>query len=450
MESAFRLRTPFLASLLAASLCAQQSRPSQWRADFDAEGSVGNRWSLQGKGAAASASPSDPAAQKAGVGKRFVRLTAVPDALFATKSLAPNPTFDGADELVVLLRAPSASPETPVVFDAVVLRHGGRGGYRRKFAATSPEWTAHRLPLKWFRRRDGPPIPWKECDRIGISFRAAGTVELGAVELRGGASKGYPGLDVAEIAEFAFPESRPARIARRGPFAVATDDPALPLEPILDAVVAAEKRLSEDFPGAPPLEGLVPLLVFRADADYRAFWPRFAATFGGEASPPTTDGFTALDVATSSVKENLPLRPVYVHEAMHVAIGTRLRVENDGNWMQEGLAVRYQLAFEGKDLAAEPPGGVDRAKLRKELAALLDGRKLTTHSYWQAASFLEWCLSEPSRAKALRAAVADFRTTGVPNLPAVAVERFGRSAQALESEWLEWARSPSRPGGAPK
>jgi hypothetical protein len=450
MESARRLRPPFLALLIAVPLCAQQSRPSLWKADFDAEGSVGNRWSLQGKGAAAAPAPSDPAALKAGVGKRFVRLTAVPDALFATKPLAPNPSFDGAAELVVLLRAPSASATAPVVLDAVVLRHGGRGGYRRKFAATSPEWTEHRLPLKWFRRRDGPPIPWKECDRVALSFRTADTVELGKVEIRRGDAQGYPHLAIDEIAAFAFPESRPARIARRGLFAVATDDPRLPLEPILDAVVAAEKRLSDDFPDAPPLEASVPLLVFRAEADYRAFWPRFAAEFGGEAAPPTSDGFTALDVASSSVKEGLPLRPVFVHEPMHVAIGARLRVENDGNWLQEGLAVRYQLAFEGKDLAAEPSGGVDRAKLRKELAALLDGRKVTTHSYWQSASFLEWCLSEPSRAKALRAAVAGFRTTGVPNLPAVAVERFGRSAEALESEWLEWARSPSRPGGAPK
>jgi hypothetical protein len=201
----------------------------------------------------------------------------------------------------------------------------------------------------------------------------------------------------------------------------------------LDQVAAAiDADLPELGPGQPAV-----LVVFGDQQAYRNFTPRLAERLGGHAPPPASDGFTVLGIATSAWSpRHGTFRPVYTHEFVHSYLITRLGFDNHGDWLHEGLAVRYQLRFHPQ------PGferivraGLTDPAARTPLAALASGRPIPAQRYWQAATLVDLLLESPRYAprraalfEALReAARADLG----PHLPA----ELGTDWAGLEADW---------------
>jgi hypothetical protein len=309
-----------------------------------------------------------------------------------------------------------------------------------------PGWREVDLPLDSFRTGGGVPA-WEEVDRLGFLFRTGGTLELDGIELRRGRAPDAAYLSTSELVREAFGGGRPARVLRRGPFVVSTDEPRLDGAKLLDALEAMYGRTRADLPGLPAPSHPAPLLIFAADRNYREFWPRFARRFGGEAAAPGSGGFTALGVASASAAADpAAIRPVFVHEASHALAGPMLGLDNRGEWLLEGLATRYQLAFSGQDIGPIARAGLADARGRATFEDLLDGEPIPEARYWQAALVIDWMLADPGRRERFLAALGAMRRRGSTDLRPLARSHFGVALADLESSWLAWARGRFPPG----
>ena len=207
-------------------------------------------------------------------------------------------------------------------------------------------------------------------------------------------------------------------------------------------------RTRADLPTLPAPPRPAPLLVFAADGDYRAFWPRFARRFEAAMAAPRSGGFTALGVASAAAAADpAAIRPVFVHEASHALMGPMLGLDNRGEWLLEGLATRYQLAFSGQDIAPIARAGLADARGRATFEDLLDGEPIPEARYWQAALVIDWMLADPARRERLLAALGAMRRRGSTDLRPLARGYFGVPMADLESSWLAWARGRFPAGG---
>ncbi|MDQ3621808.1 MAG: hypothetical protein M3463_04865 [Verrucomicrobiota bacterium] len=141
-----------------------------------------------------------------------------------------------------------------------------------------------------------------------------------------------------------------------------------------------------DLPFLEESSDLAPLLVFSSRDAYRAFPARLAAKLNAEATVPRAGGFTVFGIATSFWDpEQGSLRPVYTHEFVHALLSDRLRLDNRGEWLHEGLASRYQLRFHPQEnFGAIVADGLAAASRRLPLERLCDGQPIPSNRYWQA------------------------------------------------------------------
>jgi hypothetical protein len=80
--------------------------------------------------------------------------------------------------------------------EVVLSGSDGRGGWRHKLDIPADECMEVHLDLGWFRRADGPVVPWQEVSRLSLAFPPGGDVWLDDIESDAGA----PSLTAAEIA----------------------------------------------------------------------------------------------------------------------------------------------------------------------------------------------------------------------------------------------------------
>jgi hypothetical protein len=353
---------------------------------------------------------------------------------------AKLPPLERIDRVVFRARAPGAAAERPAVFEFLFTTKQERAWFWRKVTLVGAGWQEVSLPLRFFRWSAGTVPRWDEVIQYGFHLRGAGTIVIDRVE----AIEGEKGGDTAylspgRLARLAFGEA-PVRTLARGQFVILTDAAHLDLEVVHRALAEMAARVRNDFPHGSSRWGPVPLLVFAEEADYRSFWPRFAGMMGSRANAPRADGFTSQGIASSSVsRSGRPVRPVFVHEACHALCTQILGLPNRGEWLQEALATRYQLMFSGQSIRQIVQEGIEKRSYRLPLERLVDGSRIPTNRYWQAATFLEWLLDDAKRRKKLDEALADMRARASTDLRPLAATRFGMSIEEMESAWLAWS-----------
>ena len=412
--------------------------------DFDRAEGLAGRW--EGIGTIRASRVPVTGATIPGVAGKMVRVEAQPRSSLRTAPLPGRPALDRCERIVFRVDAASATPARPVVLEVQFFAAGRRAWWWRKVELDRPGWRQVDLPLSDFRTGGGLPS-WEEVDRLGFSFRTGATLGLDGIELRRGRAPDVAYLSIPELGREAF-GARPARVLRRGPFAVSTDEPRLDEARLLDALEAMYGRTRADLPGLPAPSRPVPLLIFAADRDYREFWPRFARRFEAEMAAPRSGGFTALGVGSApGATDPATIRPVFVHEASHALMGQMLGLDNRGEWLLEGLATRYQLAFSGQDIGPIVRAGLADARGRTPLEDLLDGEPIPETRYWQAALVIDWMLADPGRRERFLAALGAMRRRGSTDLRPLVRGHFGVTLADIESSWLAWARERFRPQG---
>ena len=315
------------------------------------------------------------------------------------------------------------------------------GRFWRKITINSDKWQKLSLPLRFFRE-SGRRVPrWSDVTRYGIYLRGQGKVWVDDIRLVRGKHARAALLGMDELATIAFgPNARVRVIARKGlPFRVLATSDKVPEKSLLAELEKMHNNVRRDFPAWPEPTDPVPLVIFATRKDYQDFWTRLAAKYNSEIVPPKSGGFCALGVATTFLPDDpTKLRPVFVHETAHALIRRMGQLGNIGEWAQEGLATRYQLAYSNQDIAPIVRAALKNPRYLWPLKVLLSGRRLPTGRYWQAATFLDWALADPARAKALRGALAEALAQGSTDLRPVAKKHFGNNLDALETEWLVW------------
>lgn len=406
---------------------------------FDGTGKATEGWKAGGKGKInvkpVATNPSGPATS------RHLSIDAEPSTALQTKSV-DLPDLSRCSDIELRVRSDSATPSEPTVLE-VQFFTPSHGWYWRRVDVRAGDFETIRVPLRWFRTsRDASPR-WSEVDSLGIWFRNGGKVEIDDIKLIDGGRSNAAERSLDDIATEAFAAgTEPIRAERRG-FVLMTDDPSLPVDAVLDAIDAMRASVKRDFPDHGPTWRPVVLLVFARDADYRSFWPRFAARFGSTIEAPTNDGFTSLGIASAASAPDGRVRPVFVHEATHAYLEQVLRLDHTQNWLQEGLAVRYQAEFMREDFGPTMRRRLADPTAHPTLARLTNGNEIRGAEYAQAGSFIEWLFEDAKRAAGLRKAVtalakAKSKSTA---LEPHAKECLGASLDELESQWMTWART---------
>lgn len=413
---------------------------------FDGTGKATEGWKAGGKGKInvkpVTTDPAGPATS------RHLSIAAEPSTALQTKSLE-LPDLSRCSDVEFRVRSSSATPAEPTVLE-VQFFTPNHGWFWRRIDVRSGDFTTIRLPLRWFRSaRDSSPR-WSEVESLGIWFRNGGTIEIDDLKLIDGGRADAAERSLDEIAAEAFPgAAKVIRSERRG-FVVMSDAPSFAADAVHDAIDAMRAGVKRDFPDHGTTWRPVVLLVFANDSDYRSFWPRFAVRFGSTIESPTNDGFTSLGIASAAAAPDGRVRPVFVHEATHAYLEQVLRLDHTQNWLQEGLAVRYQAEFMREDFGPTMRRRLADPKAHPPLARLTSGDEIRGAEYAQAGSFIEWLFDDARRAQGLRKAVSAMAKARSTALEPHAKECLGASLGELESQWMAWARTryAAAPDGA--
>ncbi len=279
------------------------------------------------------------------------------------------------------------------------------------------------VPLRWFRRHQPAREPsWEEVDTLAIRFREEARLTLQEVNWK----PGHPWLEAEDLVAL-----RPSLQPQPGEGVVLLSDRPDPrlVGHLQDVSAHLEEMLPFLSPERPPLFVLLP-----SERTYRDYAVRLASAFHAELSTPEHDGFTLMGIALAARDGGSGLRPSWTHEYAHAWLAARTHLPTGtGDWLQEGLASRVQLDLHPQENYAEivRMGLVDPDR-RTPLAELLDGTRIPTSRYWQAAEILGFLLAEhseavPSLFEAVEASgSADLR----PHL-----HLLGMDMESLEEAW---------------
>jgi hypothetical protein len=246
-----------------------------------------------------------------------------------------------------------------------LLSKDGATNYGRKVELSHTGWKKLELPLRFFAWGSATVPRWTRVERVGIWLRDAGDLVVDGIGIETSPDARAAELRTADLESLAFPGAKAGTVRRvdTANRLVLTDAPNFDLIQYQKHLDAVEEALMADLPFLGPPSGRPTLIVFAQDADYRQFPPKFAGLFLQVAREPRADGFTARGLAMSSWKGDKP-RPVFTHEFVHSWLSVRADLDNRGEWLQEGLASRYQLRFHPQDLKPMVAAAMQDAKLR--------------------------------------------------------------------------------------
>lgn len=283
------------------------------------------------------------------------------------------------------------------------------------------------VPLRWFRwHQPGRAPSWERVDTLALRFRDEARLELSEISWEGG----DPWLDAEDLAAL-----RPTLQPQVGEGVVRLAD-RTDLR-LVDHLQGVSAHMEEMLPFLGPERA--PLFVLLPDeGTYRDYAVRLAGAFHAELSPPEYDGFTLMGVALASRDGGGEIRPSWTHEYAHAWLAARTHLPTGtGDWLQEGLASRVQLDLHPQEDYAEiVRRGLAEPDRRTPLGELLDGSRIPTSRYWQAAEVLGFLMEEhgdalPGLIEAMEASgSADLR----PHL-----HLLGMDMESLEEAWVRWA-----------
>ena len=207
----------------------------------------------------------------------------------------------------------------------------------------------------------------------------------------------------------------------------------------LRAVCGPRTRLLNRFQDSPAVPAL---LVFAEERAYRGFPRRLAKLFACASGAPRSSGYTLHGIATSYYDPNYgTLRPVYTHEFIHSLVALQTGIPNHGQWLHEGLAVRYQLRFHPQaDLRAIVLKGMTDGSLHESLADLCTDAPIASNRYWQAMTVVEMLIEEESFAPHWQQLLAALSKRGSSDLSPHLAAILETDWEELETKWRDHCR----------
>jgi hypothetical protein len=291
-------------------------------------------------------------------------------------------------------------------------------------------------------RWGGGRVPqWDAVSRLGFYLRSKGEVWIDDVAVRL-AGKGAADWSPRELATLAFGAEGAGKIKP-----VANDDllllsnaPDLDADKLAAHLAKAAQAVCADFPHSRARRSPASLLVFADRREYQDFTLRLAKELASQATAPKSDGYTLQGIATSYYDPQAgTLRPTYTHEYVHALLGRTLRLQNSGEWLQEGLAVRYQLRFHPQENVAQIiRQGLGDASFRLPLATLCNGKPIPMNRYWQAMTVVDMLLGHQRYVKRLPALLEAIAQAGSTDLGPHLQPVLETDWPGLEADWRGW------------
>ncbi len=167
---------------------------------------------------------------------------------------------------------------------------------------------------------------------------------------------------------------------------------------------------------------------------------RLGLAFYAERGFPSSTGFTLQGVGIAYWDPAQgTLRPTYTHEFTHAWLAASAHLSSgEGDWLQEGLASLVQLRFHPQDnFAGIVCDGLEHESYRMPLAELVDGRRLPTRRYRQAATVVEHLLAE--HGEAMPVLLETLYEAGSSDLLPRLGPVLGVEVEEFEGAWMEGA-----------
>lgn len=353
-----------------------------------------------------------------------------------------QPDYARANRLALQLQAVAASPDSPVELEIEFHDDRARNRFWQVVTLEHGDWQTVELPLPQLRYDRGVVPRWEDVTAWGFTFRTDAHLKIRSFELYEDGDEASPYLGADDLRAL-FPDPGEVRQAHRGSFVVMTNHPELDMTAVHDALEQMHRRTLLHFPNLQTPERPVPLLIFETPKQYRRFWKTFSERVGSSARPlPEDHGYTWLGVATASYSDRYgPVRPIYVHEASHALLERSLGLDAQRSWLFEGLGNYEQLEISGQDISRVYREALTRSDVKMPLEELVAGDPIPTSRYWQATLLVEWMLEDPTRTRALGAAMEEMRVSGSADLRPVLDRHFGLDLPRLSAEFWSWAWS---------
>ena len=346
-------------------------------------------------------------------------------------------------------RSEKDAKQTPKsVLEIQIYEAGAKAKFWRRITVSHTGWKRVSVPLRWFRWGPKRVPSWDRADRFGFWFRDKAKLSIDNIVLTPGKEKYAAYLGETELAEVAFPKAAKGtvRIVKNEDALLLTDAKAVDVKKLADHLSRVAAAVRKDFPFLMRTVQRPVLIVFSTRNAYQRFPVRFAERFDSNANPPRSGGFTLHGIATSYYEPKYgTLRPVFTHEFVHSLLNRSARIPNAGEWLQEGTASYYQLRFHPqKNLPEIVRSGLAKKTNRLPLETLCSGRRIPTTRYWQAATVIEYLLTDKDRRKQVPALFAAFQKAGAttlgPQLRSVLKTDWG----GLETAWQKFCRERYR------
>jgi hypothetical protein len=411
---------------------------------------------------AGSISPANATAQTASddapQGQRYLRLTAAttqPGRAYVRLPVPKDIDFTRPDRLTAQVRAPQGDEKVELRW--LALGEKGRPIFQRRFMLTPGEkWVKLDEPLRDWRWDSRFIGDWREVREIVLRIESGTrSVEVDDIRVAGEAQ---PDARVKWLLELAF-EGRPTKHLLEDNLLVATDA----VEAFGDSELS---RLLQDMKNVrafvrrafanvlKPTEsgGPLALLIFKDNAAHRRFFDRLGERYRAEIAPPSAQGYTIQDMATSTYRAELgPRRPVYVHESTHAIIARDLRLQvgyAPHTPLHEGIANYVQVCVHPQSVSRRTyvdnfAGPIDRGGggLFVPLRQLFEMR-VTTREYAQLASVMAYLLeNDPQLLDGLIQGIADGQTASS------VIEMSNKTWPQLQESWQAWGRKRFAAGG---
>jgi hypothetical protein len=347
----------------------------------------------------------------------------------------------GYEELQFWVYRPSdeLARDPQVTFEILASERDGIAWYWRRVDLDHQGWQRVALPLKWFRQGPGRLARWDRVDRIEFRFREPARLWIDTIALRPGFSPRAAEWTLDDLRALAFPDQDPRLVRSRSDREVVllTDAEELDLDALAAHLARVAAAVRADFPwlerpASPPV-----VIVFATPERYRAFPPALGERLNAKAPAPRSAGYTVQGLATSTWDARQgSLRPVYTHEFVHALLERSADLGNRNEWIQEGVASRYQLRFHPQRNFVEivRTGIADPAR-HLPLRRLLSGEPIPADRYWQAATVVDLLLADAGFRARLPELIDAFRRVGSTNIEPHLGDVLGTDWERLEAAW---------------
>ncbi len=371
--------------------------------------------------------------------------------LFSKPGEIKRDLLNASDLELWIYRSPEEAKRGTDVIEIRFIEADGRASFLTKLELTHDGWRKLTVPLRWFRWGEGRVPQWDKIERWGIWFRDAAELQIDDVALMRQEDPDIALLQANDYRKIAFPglPADESRLIDRQQILLLTDAKALDAEQLLAHLQQVKTQVERELQVPSEFPEPAALVVFETRKSYAAFTPRLAKQLHAVADEPRSDGFTIQGIATSYYDAELgTLRPVYTHEFVHTLLSRGWRLQNHGEWLQEGLAVTYQLRFHPqKDFRQIVATGIASPENHLPLEELTNGERIPMNRYWQAATFTEMLATDKKYAPKFKALIAALAQSGATALAPHREKMLGVSWETLTNDWKVFCSERYAPEG---